>query len=57
MHYPEDETGKKELEKYVSDVHAQLAIEYINKLSCPLEQKLEIIEEIKKIYETKKALL
>lgn len=50
MHYPESEPGKQKLAKRVATVHAQTVAEYIKKLSCPLEQKVKLIEAVKQIY-------
>ena len=46
VHRPENEDHIQELMKRVAAVHAQAAIGYIQKLSCPREQKLLLIKEI-----------
>ncbi|HEX2944566.1 MAG TPA: hypothetical protein VHT96_01265 [Clostridia bacterium] len=50
VYYPKSESGKQELAKRVATVHAQSVVEYIKKLSCPLEQKVKLIEAIKQIH-------
>ena len=39
MHYPTREAGRKELASRVARVHAEAVNNYIQKLSCPTEQK------------------
>lgn len=35
------------LKKRVASVHTGVAVKYIQKLNCPKEQKIELIEQIK----------
>lgn len=46
MHYPKDEAGRQELAKRVALVHAQTVIEKLNALSCPIDEKVRVIDEI-----------
>lgn len=43
---PETEEGKRELAKRVADVHGDLVHDYLQKLNCPWEEKLELLEWI-----------
>jgi hypothetical protein len=47
VHYPKKEEDIRELQKRVAEVHAQAVIRTIQALSCPKEQKLELIKDIK----------
>lgn len=42
VHYPKTESGMRELERQVAAVHADAAIAYIEKLTCPAEQKSDL---------------
>lgn len=42
VHYPKTETGLRELEQRVAAVHADAAQAYIDKLTCPAEQKIAL---------------
>lgn len=46
VHYPTTEEGKRELAGRVADVHAGFVVNTINKLDCPLEQKLELLQAV-----------
>lgn len=46
MHYPEAEEDKQVLRQKVSEVQAEAVIKYISKLTCPLEQKMELVQSI-----------
>lgn len=46
VHYPEEEERQQELSKKVATVHAQVVIEKIKQLSCPMEQKLALLDRI-----------
>ena len=50
IHYPKVEEDKRELTRRASIVHADTIIQYINKLSCPKEQKQKLYDEIIKAY-------
>ena len=44
MYYPTTEEGRSELSKRVAAVHAEHAIKMVDRLNCPTEQKLELID-------------
>lgn len=44
VHSPKTEEGKQELARRVADVHADFVISSINKLNCPIKQKLELLQ-------------
>ena len=46
VHYPKDSEKKKELETSVSKLRAEFIIDYINKLNCPYEQKLQLADAV-----------
>lgn len=46
MHYPVAEEDKQALRQKVSEVQAEAVIKYISKLTCPLEQKMELVQSI-----------
>ncbi|MDL2233513.1 hypothetical protein LJC63_08040 [Ruminococcaceae bacterium OttesenSCG-928-L11] len=46
VHYPTSENMKKELANRVAEIHADAAIQYIEKLTCPTEQKDALIRSI-----------
>lgn len=46
IHYPKSLEDIKALQKRVAMIHAQAVISYIQKLSCPKEQKLHLLKEI-----------
>lgn len=46
VHYPTTEEGKLELAGRVADVHAGFVVNTINKLDCPPEQKLELLQAV-----------
>lgn len=46
VHYPTTEEGKRELAGRVADVHAGFVVNTINKLNCPLEEKLELLQAV-----------
>lgn len=50
VHYPDTDQGIKALTRQVAVIHAKAVLEFIRSLPCPWEQKLLIIEEIKKAY-------
>ena len=47
VHYPNSADRVAELEKRVAKVHIEAVTTYINSLSCPKPQKLELIEKLK----------
>lgn len=46
VHYPKSPDDIQALQKRVAMIHAQAVISYIQKLSCPKEQKLHLLKEI-----------
>lgn len=46
IHYPIAEEDKQALRQKVSEVQAEAVIKYISKLTCPLEQKMELVQSI-----------
>ena len=48
VHYPKSEKGLSELSEKVADLHIEAVISHLNKQSCPKEQKIQIIEKIKR---------
>ena len=51
MHYPTTPEKQEELSKKVTAVHAQTVMEQIKAMPCPVEQKAELIEAIKRIHQ------
>jgi len=48
VHYPKKQEDIEELRKKVATVHTEAVIRYIDKLNCPKEQKIALIDVIKK---------
>ena len=48
VHFPQKETGKRELARKVTDVHTDMVHQYIQKLNCPSRQKSELLNTIMK---------
>lgn len=46
VHYPQTETGRQELSRRVAEVHADFVVSSINKLNCPIKQKLELLQAV-----------
>lgn len=46
VHYPKTEEGKRELAVRAAGVHADMVGQYINRLNCPPEQKVRLIDEV-----------
>ena len=42
VHYPKTEAGVRELEQRVAAVHVDAAQAYIERLTCPAEQKIAL---------------
>lgn len=53
VHYPEDFDIMKELRAKVTEIHTEAVTAYISKLSCPKEQKLQLIKAVKENLEGK----
>lgn len=46
IHYPIAEEDKQALRQKVSEVQAEAVAKYILRLTCPLEQKMELVQSI-----------
>lgn len=46
VHYPEAQETRRELARRLAIVHAQTVMEKLATLSCPLDQKLQLIDAI-----------
>lgn len=46
FHFPKTEEGKRELASQAANVHADLVNHYIQKLDCPAEQKLNLLNAV-----------
>ena len=46
VHYLKTEKGKCELAERVAGVHADMANRYIQKLNCPSEQKVALLDAV-----------
>lgn len=46
FHYPETDEDKQALRQKVSEVQAEAVTNYISKLTCPLEQKMKLVQAI-----------
>lgn len=46
IHYPKTEAGKCELTRRVADIHADMVNRYIQKLNCPSEQKIALLDAV-----------
>jgi hypothetical protein len=46
VHEPKTNEGKQKLSKCVSDVHANLVVQFINSLNCPFEQKIQLFDAV-----------
>ena len=38
--------GTEELERKVAEVHADMVTQYLNKLNCPSQQKLQLLDAV-----------
>ncbi len=52
VYFPETEGGRHELAGRVAEVHAEFVIHTIDKLTCPVKQKKELLQAI--VRESKK---
>ena len=46
VHYPETLEQQARLEARVAKYHAEYVAQYIEKLNCPIEQKLKLLEAV-----------
>ena len=49
VHYPKTEENKSALASKVAEVHADCVIDHICKLTCPADQKVELVKAVKNI--------
>ena len=55
VHYPKTEEGKRELAERVAGVHADMVNQYIKKLNCPSDQKVQLLDAVIKSVSIEKA--
>lgn len=46
VYYPKAETGQQELQRRAAEAHAGFVSAYIKNMTCPTQQKLELINAI-----------
>ena len=46
MHYPTDTNDIEELKNRVTSVHALAVKNYLMRMTCPLEQKMKLVQSI-----------
>lgn len=46
VHYPETPEKQAQLDARVAKFHAEYVAQYIEKLNCPMDQKLKLIDAI-----------
>jgi hypothetical protein len=46
VHYPKDPESLDVLRKRAAAIHAEAAIRYIQKLPCPREQRLKLLDSL-----------
>lgn len=46
MHYPKTPKKQAEIKQMVAKIHAQHVEYYVNKLECPTEQKMKLIDAV-----------
>ncbi|MFR5527796.1 MAG: hypothetical protein ACLTJG_23210 [[Clostridium] innocuum] len=46
IYSPKTEQGKRELTERVADIHADRVNQYIEKLNCPSDQKVELLDAV-----------
>ncbi len=46
VHYPTDKEKQRELAKRAAIVHAQSIVQKVKSLSCPLEQKIALLDAV-----------
>lgn len=51
VHFPTDREMQRELSKRVAIVHAQAITQKVKSLSCPLEQKIALLDAVKRYIE------
>ncbi len=46
VYYPKTEEGKRELANRVANAHASMVTQYLKKLKCPTEQKVQLLDAV-----------
>lgn len=46
LYYPKTDAGKADLARRASDVHAAAATQRLKSLSCPTQQKLDLLDAV-----------
>ena len=46
VYHPKTEAGKRELAQRVAGVHADFVNQYIKRLHCPSEQKVQLLDAV-----------
>lgn len=52
VHFPKDAEAQRELSKRTAIVHAQAVAQKVRSLSCPLEQKIALLDAVKQHMQT-----
>lgn len=55
VHYPQTQEGRQELARRAAEVHADAVVRRINKLNCPAEQKIELLQAVRNTYQSRDA--
>ena len=55
VHYPKTVEGQRELAERVAGVHADMVNQYIKKLNCPSDQKVQLLDAVIKSAAIEKA--
>ena len=48
VHYPETPEKRAQFDARVAKFHAEYVVQYIEKLNCPTEQKLKLLDAVAK---------
>ena len=48
VHYPETQEKQAEFDARVAKFHAEYVVQYIEKLNCPTDQKLKLLDAVAK---------
>lgn len=51
IHNPNEKNERIDLAQKVSAIHARAIIDYVNALSCTYEEKINLIDHIKTLYQ------
>ena len=55
VHYPKTVEGQRELAERVAGVHADMVNQHIQKLNCPSDQKVQLLDAVIKSASIEKA--